>query len=619
MGCSTSNENSTSNKIYIIPKVEWKNKNNETMISQTIISVLEENLKRDNYYNGNFHIYSYSHNLDKDTYYFEMFRSLIIGYYKAYEKHSAIEIDPDIIWLLILRGFMLHLKINKDSLTKKIKPFINRKYLTIEDNNKTELKQIEKEEYNEKFLNFSNNLKKNLSSFYNLLDFNFSTTTDIIKIVGYCTMMSEMKTFFDYQSDLYACDYPFIKISGTLNDYEVILRKLEKIGEYNLTWWTDELKPIIINIIDTKKGNINNTFWKKILYTNGKKRQKICGELEKHDLIEGWLLKFFPYDKNNKRRDLKEGMTIFDMINLPPDVSTTTLKFINKEKKEIQLEIMSGFMGMFANEDEEDSVRVFKPEIGWLVIEKTEDSAKSKRINHKKKAIKEDNSRLDSSIQSFGGKIIEKDRSQIFLTLTDNNSSSYDGAETGNKNNNEDSFKSSYNEIYKKKTNEMNNSIKIQQRTSDKTNSNYDKNLNNYDKSTNSINKKDESSISLYINQPKERKEIIKEQKKQKEKEEKEEKENEEEEEEEEEDEEEEDEEDEEEEDEDKSSNTKSIKKKNNNNNIKNNNVYDNSSNDKSSSIINKNNTSNNNKNNNNNNKEDEDFESEEEESEESD
>ena len=40
---------------------------------------------------------------------------------------------------------------------------------------------------------------------------------------------------------------------------------------------------------------------------------------------------------------------------------------------------------MFANEDEEDSVRVFKPEIGWLVIEKTEDSAKSKRINHKKK------------------------------------------------------------------------------------------------------------------------------------------------------------------------------------------------------------------------------------------
>ena len=29
-------------------------------------------------------------------------------------------------------------------------------------------------------------------------------------------MMSEMKTFFDYQSDLYACDYAFIKISGTL-------------------------------------------------------------------------------------------------------------------------------------------------------------------------------------------------------------------------------------------------------------------------------------------------------------------------------------------------------------------------------------------------------------------
>jgi hypothetical protein len=603
MGCSASSENSNSNKIYLIPKIEWQFKNNETMISQTIISLLEENLKRDNYYAGNFRIYGYSKNLDKDTYYFDMFRSLIVGYYRAYEKHCAIEINPDILWLLILKGFILHIKINEEKLKDKIKPFIKRKYLIIEDNKKFEIKQIENEEFKEKFINFSNDLKNNLNSFYNLLDFNFSTTIDTIKIVGYCTMMSEMKTFFDYQSELYACDYPLIKILGTLNDYEVILRKLEKLGEFDLKWWTDEIKEIILNIIETKKGNIDNLFWKNFLYTNGKKEQKICGELDKYDLIEGWFLKFFPYYKNNKRRELKNGMTINDIMNLPPDVITTTLKFINKEKKETNVEIMSGFMGMFAEDDEEDKIRIFKPEIGWIIVEKTEASAKSKRLEHKKKTIKNENNQTTSSIESFGGFLIEKDRNEIILSLTDNNSSSYDGANL------------SMNKDYSRKNSEIQNKInninennKNLKNKIDKTNSYNDKNIEVYtNKRTNSINKNTDLSMSLYLNEPKERKELMKEYENEKKKE----NEDEEEEEEEEGEEEEEDEEEEEEdEDEDKSNN----KKNNVNNNNKNNNKNSkNNSIDKSSSKVNEKNYSNNNNDN------EDDSDSEEESEEESD
>ena len=55
-------------------------------------------------------------------------------------------------------------------------------------------------------------------------------------------------------------------MEGTLEDWEKILKKTKDLSKYNLKEWVENLEPILLKNIETKKGKIDKDFWKKILY-----------------------------------------------------------------------------------------------------------------------------------------------------------------------------------------------------------------------------------------------------------------------------------------------------------------------------------------------------------------
>ena len=115
-----------------------------------------------------------------------------------------------------------------------------------------------------------------------------------------------MKKYFEYEGSCCMCNYPYITLEGKLEDWENILEKTKDLTKHDLKYWVNSLIVILKTIIETKKGKIDKSFWRGILYPD-KVDERIEIEVYKYktikvDGIKGWLLYFFPYFKNGSFR-----------------------------------------------------------------------------------------------------------------------------------------------------------------------------------------------------------------------------------------------------------------------------------------------------------------------------
>ena len=206
------------------------------------------------------------------------------------------------------------------------------------------------------------------------IDFNFSTSNRITKVVGYASIMSSLKKFFEYRGFCHMCNYPYIILDGKLEDWESILKKTKELSKYDLEKWVSRLEIPLNEIIETKKGKINKEFWKKILYPD-KIDERIEIEVYKYktiqvDGINGWLLTFFPYFKNGHFR-YDTSLKTKDIWRLPKRLLKTELLMKSDDEGETPMTIFSGFLGMKVGKEKDNLVTA---EIGWYVKGKFENN-----------------------------------------------------------------------------------------------------------------------------------------------------------------------------------------------------------------------------------------------------
>ena len=300
--------------------------------------------------------------------------NILQGFYSAYENHLPICLTPDIIWLLIVQGFSQHVNYNAEKLREKFVNFEGKKELEIIIPKYHSYKQMKSEDYEELFENLTEKIKENVGEeLINTIDFNFSTSNKITKVVGYTSIMSSMKKFFEYIV-LHSCNYPYIILEGKLEDWENILKKTKALSKYDLEEWVSRLEIPLNEIIETKKGKINKEFWKKILYPD-KIDENIEIEAYKYktiqvDGINGWLLTFFPYYEDGTFRYVNSIKTK-DLWRLPEKLLKTPLLMKSDDEGETPMIIYSGFLGMKVDKEKGNLVTA---EIGWYVKEKSNDN-----------------------------------------------------------------------------------------------------------------------------------------------------------------------------------------------------------------------------------------------------
>ncbi len=294
--------------------------------------------------------------------------SFLDGMHQAYADHRPFVISPDIIWLLICQGFANHINYNSEDLRDLIVDFSDKKTLTVKNNSITLGNPNNK--WQEIFPDFAAQIENNVGSeLVNVFRDTFSTTTIDEKIAFEITLMDAMEPYFEYQVMYTICGIPEITLQGTTEDWVKILNKTKQLSKYNLDWWVDDLVPILEEFVKTSEGKIKKRFWRnmfKIHTSNSYGNPKN---------IDGWIVKFFPYDKNGNRIDLtkQQGLYVKDIIEkLPDEVVTVNFDYIveddlDNELSKIKMQFWAGFVGLHQN----NTTFALTPKIGWFISYKT--------------------------------------------------------------------------------------------------------------------------------------------------------------------------------------------------------------------------------------------------------
>ena len=218
----------------------------------------------------------------------------LLGYLNAYFYHCPIKVSPNVIWQLILNAFSQYVNDYSNLLRDKFVNFQGKKdlillsYGTFKDIQKNESRLIE--EFCKKISEYIGD------ELIDILTPNFSTSTNQTIIAGKVSIMSTFKTYFHYRRVMHTCGIPYIILEGKLSDWEEILKKLNYLSKYDFE--IDQMKKNIEEIINTKKGNINLDFWKKIIMETKETFLEevdiyLYTDIEKK-VIRGWICDFYP-------------------------------------------------------------------------------------------------------------------------------------------------------------------------------------------------------------------------------------------------------------------------------------------------------------------------------------
>ena len=283
---------------------------------------------------------------------------------EAYADHRPIALSPDIIWNLIAQGFCQHINNNPEALRDRI---------VYHERGKIELSVMTKDELHspnvkwDELLNTFDNMiaERTKDNLADVMRADFSTTDKTTRIVSQMTLMSSVKAFFDYSVIYISCGIPNITIEGTPDDWEKVLNKTLQLRKYDLDWWVDDLVPILNEFINASKGNINKVFWQNIVKKD--RPEKFVGggcSWDRPTELDGWFLKFMPYDKKGKRTPQKVTYNYKDM---PSQVINVDFMYKNLETNTTTpMEMLCGFVGI----EVDSTTNAMRPKLGWMVCEK---------------------------------------------------------------------------------------------------------------------------------------------------------------------------------------------------------------------------------------------------------
>lgn len=290
------------------------------------------------------------------------YHSFFDGMYQAYADHRPFVLSPDMIWLLINQGFARHVNANSEELRDCFVDFSGKLSLIVKtDKSKVALDNPESR-WDEIFPEFTRQIAEYTGEdLMKLLSADFSTTTPVEKLASEITIMEAMSPYFEYIVMYVVCGIPEITLTGTPDDWQKVLDKTLQLSKYDLEWWTKELEPLLKEFVKASKGEVDKGFWRNMFKYHSQEKYGAP------KVIDGWIVKFFPYDETGNRNNLKQ---LNGSSSLPEEIVKVDLKFIEQYDDGTTvvtpLELWAGFTGLEQNSEN----FALKPVIAWMIRRK---------------------------------------------------------------------------------------------------------------------------------------------------------------------------------------------------------------------------------------------------------
>ncbi|KAF8350485.1 hypothetical protein F5887DRAFT_939463 [Amanita rubescens] len=229
----------------------------------------------------------------------------------AYNKHRALIIRPDDVWLAILVQFNFFVNGNAELLRKNFVSHEGKEKLTVKAVGTRHSVDFAALSAQMTMLMETKIVDPDLREW---IMPTFSTTSATDRTIYAMVMMASMKAYFSYKFSL-DCGIPRVTLEGTKKDWEDIASRLEKLENYgeDAKSWYRVLQPVISRFIsaydDPNSPELRN-FWNKVAHYEG------GGSGPTY--LSGWITAFcFFSEKGSRVAQLMGGQLVLDGVSYP--------------------------------------------------------------------------------------------------------------------------------------------------------------------------------------------------------------------------------------------------------------------------------------------------------------
>ncbi|KAK2463060.1 hypothetical protein APHAL10511_004715 [Amanita phalloides] len=229
---------------------------------------------------------------------------------EAYNRHRALIIRPDDVWLAILVQFNFFVNKNAELLRKH---FVNH------EGKKELIVQAVGNRYTVDFAAMSREMTRLMETQIidpGLRDWiipTFSTTTTTDTTIYAMVMMASLKQYFSYTFGL-MCGIPQVTLEGKKEDWEAMLSRLDKLKEYGeaTTAWYHLLRPVVSRFVaayDAPHSKDNLNFWNRVAHVES------MGSGPSY--LTGWITAFCFFDADGSQTKSEGEGIVLDGVAYP--------------------------------------------------------------------------------------------------------------------------------------------------------------------------------------------------------------------------------------------------------------------------------------------------------------
>ena len=210
----------------------------------------------------------------------------------AFVHDTALRLNPQDIWVALSQGFAVHVEQNAEKLRGLFVSHKGKKIVTVT----TKPGLAGAALWSAALQRFPEKLNKHLDpTARGILDLPFSTANECDAVVNAVILMNTFQPYFAY-GVASGCGFPYIRLLGTVADWQSIRDQAELFRPYGLDWWLKELLPVLDMFVAAAKGNggDDGAFWNSLVNKSGSSGWY-------GGPATGWVQVFFPYMANGER------------------------------------------------------------------------------------------------------------------------------------------------------------------------------------------------------------------------------------------------------------------------------------------------------------------------------
>jgi hypothetical protein len=289
--------------------------------------------------------------------------NFIGAFLEAYNNHCDIVIKPDDIWIMISLYFSNYVNDNSEKLRKLFVKHDDVKELIVKEfADSVEMSLNMEKNWDNFFVQISQQIKENtIENVVDLLECNFSTSTQIDKFISTAIIMNSFKKYFKYTRGICCCGINNVYFEGTLDDWINIISKTKTLKKYDidgkLNNYIDKILIILNEFKLSFQGKPNVNFWNNIMNIES---IRIGSGVDCITYLEGWITHFMGI------------YTKVDLDKIPDYTINVPIKLVN------ELTGITKDLNMFSNFISVSKVDkyLYKPDLALCIIEQKNEYVK---------------------------------------------------------------------------------------------------------------------------------------------------------------------------------------------------------------------------------------------------